>query len=158
MLNSCINESKKESVDTTDTSTAVAPPPPVMEDTSKTDSPAPPPPVEPATDQKVYNVGTMENPPTYPGGMPAFYKLISANLKYPEVAEKNKVEGSVLLSFIIAEDGTVTDIKVDTKLGSGTDEEAIRVLKLSEKWNPGKVDGKAVRTKYNLPVKFSLGK
>lgn len=156
MLNSCTSENKKESADTTDTITASTPPPPV-EDTSKTVAPAPPP-VAKETDQKVYNFAAMENPPTYPGGMPEFYKFISSNLKYPEAAEKNKVQGSVLVSFMIEEDGTLADVKVDRKLGSGTDEEAIRVLNLSKKWNPGMIDGKAVRTKFNIPVKFSLSK
>ena len=79
-------------------------------------------------------------------------------MKYTDTAIKNNVQGSVLVSFIIEQDGTLADTKVEKKLGSGTDEEAIRVLKLSKKWNPGLIDGKPVRVKYNIPVKFSLSK
>ena len=78
------------------------------------------------------------------------------NIKYPPAALAKKVQGSVFLEFIIEKDGSISNIKVQRSLGSGTDEEAIRVLKLSKKWNPGVKDGKLVRTFYKMPIKFSL--
>ena len=62
------------------------------------------------------------------------------------------------MSFIVEKDGSLTDIKIDRKLGFGTDEEAVRVLKLSEKWNPGKINGQPIRVKYNIPIAFKLNK
>ena len=99
---------------------------------------------------------SLETPPQFNGGMAKFYTFIGENIKYPEEAVKNKVQGNVLMSFYVEKDGTLSNIKVDRKVGYGTDEEAIRVLSLSEKWSPGLINGKAVRVKYNIPVKFTL--
>ena len=54
-------------------------------------------------------------------------------------------------------DGSLTDPKVERKLGYGLDEEALRVLKLAKRWNPGMQNGKPVRVKYNIPIVFNLG-
>ena len=138
LVASCVNESKKEAADSTAVTAAIPTPAPIDEDA----------PVD---------FTLVEKPPQYPGGYSAFYKFIGDNLKYPETAIENKVEGSVMASFIIEKDGTLTNIKIDKKkLGSGTDEEAIRVLKLAKKWEPGISNGKAVRVKYQIPIKFFL--
>lgn len=107
-------------------------------------------------DNTVYNFASIENQPNYPGGIEKFYKFLGDNIKYPPMAAENNVQGSVFVSFTVEKDGSLTDIKVERKLGSGTDEEAIRVLKLSKRWNPGIQNGKPVRVKYNIPIKFSL--
>ncbi|MFI5451175.1 energy transducer TonB [Pedobacter sp. UC225_61] len=114
--------------------------------------------VGPVNESKVYNLLSVENPPLYPGGIAKFYELITENIKYPKSAIDAKVEGNVYVSFTIAEDGSLIDIKVDGKLGAGTDEEAIRVIKLSKRWMPGTQNGKPVRVKYNVPIKFKLPK
>lgn len=107
-------------------------------------------------DSVVYNFMSMENPPQYDGGIAKFYEFINKNLKYPTIAAENKIQGKVMASFVVEKDGTLSDIKVERKLGYGTDEEAIRVVKLSEKWSPGLVNGKAARVKYNIPIIFAL--
>ncbi|RZL58621.1 MAG: TonB family protein, partial [Pedobacter sp.] len=86
-----------------------------------------------------------------------FYEYLGKNIKYPTMAADNEIQGNVFVSFVVEKDGSLTDIKIDRKLGYGTDEEALRVLKLSKRWNPGMQNGKAVRVKYNIPIKFSLG-
>jgi len=112
---------------------------------------------ESAASEKVYNFVSLSSPPTYPGGVTSFYDFLSKNIKYPTLAAENDIEGNVFVSFTVEKGGSLTDIKVDRRLGFGTDEEAIRVLKLAKRWNPGLVDGKAVRVKYNIPIKFALG-
>lgn len=95
--------------------------------------------------------------PSFPGGIEKFFSFIEKSIKYPEEAVKNKVQGKVFLSFVVEKDGKLTDIQLASNmLGSGTDEEAIRVLKSSPRWNPGLVDGKPVAVKYHLPITFSL--
>lgn len=111
---------------------------------------------EEVSDQTVYNFVSMSTPPNYPGGMYKFYEYLGKNIKYPIMAADNEVEGNVFVSFVVEKDGSLTDIKVDRKLGYGTDEEALRVLKLSKRWNPGMQNGRPVRVKYNIPIKFSL--
>ncbi len=157
MLCSCQNETKSDQ-ETKDTTAVVPPPPPVSSSPNDTVPPPPPQPPIDSTDQKVYNFVSMKTPPTYPGGIAKFYDFLGKNIKYPPQAIEKNVQGNVQVDFIVEKDGSVTDIKVvDKKLGHGIEEEAVRVLKLSKKWNPGMNDGKPVRAKYRIPVKFSLG-
>ncbi len=110
-----------------------------------------------AQDNKVYDHVSIKTPPSYPGGIQKFYDFFGSTLKYPNPAVENNIQGTLYVGFVIEKDGSLTDIKLNgRKLGYGTDEEAIRVVKLSRKWNPGMVDGKAVRVQYNIPVKFAL--
>jgi TonB family protein len=156
MLASCQNEEKKEQVKA-DTTADVPFPPPIVQQEAKDSVPPPPQPPKDDTDQ-VYSFVGIKTPPTYPGGIEKFYEFLGKNIKYPPLAIEKKVEGNVQVSFIVEKDGSITAIKVERKLGYGTDEEAIRVLKLAKKWNPGMNEGKAVRVKYALPIKFTLKK
>ena len=81
---------------------------------------------------------------------------IGKNLRYPEAAKKAGVQGVAAARFVIAADGSVTDIAIVKGLGSGCDEELTRILKAMPKWVPGKKDGKPVAVAYTLPVKFKL--
>jgi len=107
-------------------------------------------------DNKVYDFVSIEKVPEYPGGMPAFYKYLSGAIKYPPMAQENNVQGKVSLSFVVERDGSLTDIQVIRGPGSGTNEEAVRVLKASKRWVPGIQNGKPVRVKYNIQVNFTL--
>ncbi|UKT63366.1 energy transducer TonB [Pedobacter mucosus] len=107
-------------------------------------------------DNKVYDFVSIEKQPEYPGGIAKFYKYLGGAIKYPPMAQENNVQGKVFLSFVVEKDGKLTDIQVTRGLGSGTDEEAIRVLKASPRWNPGIQNGKPVRVKYNINVNFTL--
>ena len=98
----------------------------------------------------------LEVQPSYPGGMDKFYAYLSKAIRYPAPAQEANVQGKVFLSFIVEKNGSLTDIKVERKLGYGTDEEAVRVLKASPKWIPGIQNGRPVRVKYNIPISFAL--
>lgn len=111
---------------------------------------------EEAADQNVYSFISMSTPPSFPGGLTKFYDYLSKTIKYPTLAADNDIQGNVFLSFVVEKDGVLSDIKIDKKLGFGTDEEALRVLKLSKRWNPGMQNGKPVRVRYNIPIRFSL--
>ncbi len=100
----------------------------------------------------------VEVPPKYPGGEPARLKFFADNLKYPKQAKENGIQGKVYVSFVVEPDGSVTNIKILRGIGGGCDEEAIRVVKLMPKWEPGTQRGKNVRVQFNLPIKFSLSK
>lgn len=90
------------------------------------------------------------------GGMTTFYKHIKKNLKYPRQAKRMGIEGKVFLSFIVDRDGSITDIQVIRGIGGGCDEEAVRILKGSPKWKPGKQRGRPVRQKMTFPINFKL--
>ena len=96
----------------------------------------------------------VEERPYFPNGMETLGKFIGAFIKYPEEALKNNIKGQVVVEFTITEDGSTTDFKIFKGLGYGCDEEAIRVLKLLPDWVPGYQRGKAVRTKFKLPITF----
>ena len=104
-------------------------------------------------DNTVYAV--VDKMPEFPGGQQALLRYLSENVKYPQVAADNGIQGRVICEFVVNADGSIVDVKVSRSGGdSSLDKEAVRVVKAMPKWNPGK--GKAVRVKYTLPVKFSL--
>lgn len=98
----------------------------------------------------------VENQPDFPGGMQAFYKYLGNNIRYPAVARENNVQGRVFVTFVVEKDGSLTDIKVMRGIGSGCDEEAVRVLKKSPKWKAGIQNGRPVRVQYSVPIAFNL--
>lgn len=109
------------------------------------------------TREGVMDFVSVDTPPSFPGGMEKFYSFLGKSIKYPAEAVKNNIQGKVFLSYVVEKDGSLSDIQLAAKmLGYGTDEEAIRVLKLSPKWNPGLMDGKPVAVKYNIPITFEL--
>jgi len=92
----------------------------------------------------------------FPGGEEKLMEFLSANLKYPQIARENGVKGNVYVKFIIEKDGSITNIQVVRGIGSGCDEEAVRVIKSMPKWEPGKQRGTPVRSRFILPFKFKL--
>ena len=98
----------------------------------------------------------VEHAPGFKGGMEAFYEYISENLEYPRIAKRQQIEGRVFLRFVIEKDGSVGKVDVLKGIGGGCDEEAVRVVKSSPKWTPGKQRGKAVRVYMALPILFNL--
>ncbi len=97
-----------------------------------------------------------EQKPEYKGGKAEMYKFIGNNIIYPKLAQRNNIKGSVLLKFIIEKDGSISNIEVEEGIGTGCEEESIRVIKLMPKWNPGKQNGRAVRVVYRMPIVFRL--
>lgn len=93
--------------------------------------------------------------PEFPGGITAFYKFIGNNFKVPA---ELKSSGKLLLTFMIEKDGSLSEFEILSDIGFGTGEEAIRVLKLSPKWTPGKENDKIVRVKYSLPIQLDPSK
>jgi protein TonB len=111
---------------------------------------------EPAEDPNmIYTV--VEQPAEFPGGMAAMMKFISQNMKYPSQARRMGTEGSVFVEFVVDQQGKISDAHVIKGIGAGCDEEAVRVVNKMPNWKPGKQNGKAVRVRFVLPVKFVLG-
>lgn len=87
-------------------------------------------------------------------------KYIYANIQYPAMARENGIEGMAVVSFVVDKNGKLTDLNILRDPGGGCGKEALRVIKnmnkMSDRWTPGKQRGKAVRVRYNLPVRFKL--
>ena len=97
-----------------------------------------------------------EQMPEYPGGMKEMLKFLQENVKYPENAMKNNVQGRVIVQFVVEKDGTPTEFKVVRAVDPDLDAEALRVLKTMPKWKPGMQKGQVVRVKFTVPVSFKL--
>ena len=95
-------------------------------------------------------------PPEYVGGMDAFYKYLTDNLRYPEQAKADNIQGRVLIRFVVMNDGSIVNVEVARGIGGGCDEEAVRVVKAMPKWKPAVSDGNAVNVQYALPITFKL--
>ena len=102
----------------------------------------------------VYQI--VEKMPQYTGGESALMKYVSENIKYPEKAKEDGIQGRVFISFVIEKDGSVSNVKVVRGIGGGCDEEAARVIAGMPKWQPGMQKGKPVRVNYMMPVFFKL--
>ena len=113
---------------------------------------------EPLDEEEVDKIFTIvEQDAFYPGGNAAFYSYISKKMKYPSQARRMGIEGRVFVQFVVDTDGSISEVKVMRGIGAGCDEEAIRVIQNSPKWNPGKQRGKAVKQRMFLPITFKLG-
>ncbi|MDR6945317.1 energy transducer TonB [Mucilaginibacter pocheonensis] len=99
---------------------------------------------------------SVEQVPEFPGGLDKFGAYLGKSIRYPAVARENGTQGRVIVTFVVEKDGSLTDIKVTRGIGSGCDEEAVRVLKNSPKWKPGIQNGRPVRVQYSVPISFTL--
>ena len=98
----------------------------------------------------------VEEMPEFPGGIAEAMKFLAKNIKYPVAAQEAKIEGRVIVQFVVGRDGSVSDVKVMRGVNPELDAEAIRVVSIMPKWNPGKQRGKAVAVKYTMPIMFRL--
>jgi protein TonB len=99
----------------------------------------------------------VEDDPEFPGGTPAFQKFLKANIRYPYKARTMHVEGKVYVQAVVGKDGKLTDVQVLKGIGSGCDEEALRVINMSPVWKPGRQRGHAVKTRIVIPIVFTFG-
>jgi len=105
-------------------------------------------------EEDVYTI--VEESPEFPGGQDSLMSYLSNNIKYPYLAMKTEIQGTVYVTFVIETDGAVSHVKVLRGIGGGCDEESVRVVKNMPNWIPGKQRGKAVRVQFNLPIRFVL--
>lgn len=102
------------------------------------------------------NFHVVEKLPEFPGGITEFMKWLTKTLKYPAQAQRQKVQGTVVVSFIINKDGSVTGLSVVKSVSQELDREALRVLRMMPKWKPGEDHGKPCRTYFRIPIVFKL--
>lgn len=99
----------------------------------------------------------LETVPRFSGGMSGLKVFLKENLHYPELARQANVQGMVVVSFVVCQDGTLCDHEVVKSVYPSLDAEAIRVVKqMNGLWKPGEQRGEKIRVKYNIPVNFSL--
>jgi protein TonB len=96
----------------------------------------------------------VEHMPEFVGGIEGLGKYLGDNIVYPKEAVANKVTGTVFVSFVVNADGSVSDAQVLKGIGSGCNEEALRVVQHMPDWRPGKQSGQPVAVRYSLPIRF----
>ena len=111
-------------------------------------------PDEEKEDNNVYT--EVDKKPEFPGGYPALYKFIADHLKYPESAKMKRIQGKVLVTFIVGKQGEVENPEVVKGVAPDIDAEAIRVVKSLPKWIPCSHKGKKVRVANTVSVNFKL--
>jgi len=98
----------------------------------------------------------VEENPTFPGGEAAMFKFLQSHMQYPQYEKEADISGRVFVRFVVQADGSIDNVSITRKVSPGLDKEAMRVVQLMPKWNPGKQGGRAVPVWFNLPVNFVL--
>ena len=109
---------------------------------------------EPQEEEQIFMV--VEEMPVFPGGDTALAGYLYKNIEYPVEAVENGIEGKVYVSFMVAKDGKIKNVKVLRGIGFGCDEEALRVIRGMPDWKPGKQRGRPVKVQMNLPIVFEM--
>jgi len=94
--------------------------------------------------------------PEFKGGKEKLIKYLTANIKYPETATRDKIEGKVFVNFVVAADGKIIEEKVIKGVRDDLDNEALRVIRKMPRWKHGEQKGNAIRVSYTLPISFKL--
>jgi TonB family protein len=94
--------------------------------------------------------------PSFKGGLPAFGHFLADVVRYPSLAQRNRIQGRVVVAFVVQTDGSLGDFKIKESPDEQMSAEAIRVLKISPKWQPGVFYGKVVPVYYTVPIAFKL--
>lgn len=98
----------------------------------------------------------VENKPEFPGGEKALLLFLAKNIQYPTICQDNGIQGTVYLSFVINENGRVSNVQVIQSPDRNLSNEAVRVVNSMPDWKPGKQGNKGVKVSFQLPVKFKL--
>ena len=115
-----------------------------------------PEPIEEEETEEIFFV--VENQPSPIGGYKTFYKYVTENLNYPNMAARRGIEGRVYLQFVVGKDGVISDITLLKGIDNACDAEAIKVIQNAPKWNPGKQRGNPVNVYMTIPIFFTLKK
>jgi protein TonB len=113
--------------------------------------------VNQVVEDEIFDAAALSEQAEPNGGMAAFYDFLKKNMKYPAMEKESGIEGKVYVSFVVSPDGTLSDFVIKRSVSKGLDNEAVRVIKASPKWTPGKMGGKAVKSRFTLPINFKLG-
>lgn len=131
-------------------------------DSRKSQVPPPPPPPtkytkdsdESKNADEVFVV--VEKQPEFPGGASAMLRFLNENIRYPKDAQEKRIQGTVVCSFVVNEDGNISDVSIFRGVDPSLDAEAIRVIGAMPAWKPGFQRGKPVNVRFTLPIVFRL--
>jgi protein TonB len=98
----------------------------------------------------------VEVKPEFPGGQAGLFKYLSKEIRYPMDAREQGIEGSVHVAFVVDRDGSIADVQIMRGVFPSIDAEVVRVVSRMPAWTPGTQQGKPVKVRYAMPIKFAL--
>lgn len=110
----------------------------------------------PLAEQQPQKTRIVEQMPEFPGGASAFMQWLTRQLQYPTAAQSQKIQGKVVVSFIVNKDGSIAEVKIEKSINPYLDREALRVIRMMPNWKPGIQNNKPCRTMVAVPVVFKL--
>ena len=113
------------------------------------------PPVPVASEQPL-NFRIVQQMPEFPGGGSAFIQWLTRQLRYPPLAQSQRIQGRVVVSFIVNKDGSIVDVKLEKSVNALLDREALRVIRMMPRWKPGVHNNQPCRTMVAVPVVFKI--
>lgn len=113
------------------------------------------PPVPMASEQPL-NFRIVQQMPEFPGGGSAFIQWLTRQLRYPPLAQSQRIQGRVVVSFIVNKDGSIADVKLEKSVNALLDREALRVIRMMPRWKPGVHNNQPCRTMVAVPVVFKI--
>lgn len=113
------------------------------------------PPIPVASEQPL-NFRIVQQMPEFPGGGSAFIHWLTRQLRYPPLAQSQRIQGRVVVSFIVNKDGSIADVKLEKSVNALLDREALRVIRMMPRWKPGVHNNQPCRTMVAVPVVFKI--
>ena len=113
------------------------------------------PPIPVASEQPL-NFRVVQQMPEFPGGGSAFIRWLTRQLRYPPLAQSQRIQGRVVVSFIVNKDGSIADVKLEKSVNALLDREALRVIRMMPRWKPGVHNNQPCRTMVAVPVVFKI--
>ena len=113
------------------------------------------PPIPVASEQPL-NFRIVQQMPEFPGGGSAFIQWLTRQLRYPPLAQSQRIQGRVVVSFIVNKDGSIADVKLEKSVNTLLDREALRVIRMMPRWKPGVHNNQPCRTMVAVPVVFKI--
>lgn len=113
------------------------------------------PPIPVASEQPL-NFRIVQQMPEFPGGGSAFIQWLTRQLRYPPLAQSQRIQGRVVVSFIVNKDGSIADVKLEKSINALLDREALRVIRMMPRWKPGVHNNQPCRTMVAVPVVFKI--
>lgn len=113
------------------------------------------PPIPVASEQPL-NFRIVQQMPEFPGGGSAFIQWLTRQLRYPPLALSQRIQGRVVVSFIVNKDGSIADVKLEKSVNALLDREALRVIRMMPRWKPGVHNNQPCRTMVAVPVVFKI--
>lgn len=110
----------------------------------------------PVASEKPLNFRIVQQMPEFPGGGSAFIQWLTRQLRYPPLAQSQRIQGRVVVSFIVNKDGSIADVKLEKSVNALLDREALRVIRMMPRWKPGVHNNQPCRTMVAVPVVFKI--